>query len=160
MSRRVPRGGRPASVAVAILLPLAAAAPLGAQAVSAAARQTRAVASAPAREVVINRETFTYQGAGRRDPYASLMTSTDVRPLISDLRLTGVAYDPDGRNSVAILRDLQTRAQYRVSVGQHLGRLRVTAIGQRAVQFTIDEFGFSRTESIPLSRDSSTTRTP
>ena len=55
------------------------------------------------------------------------MTSSDVRPLLSDLRLTGVAFDPAGRNSVAIMRDLHTKAQYRVSVGQQLGRLRVAA---------------------------------
>lgn len=117
-------------------------------------------AAAPLREVTINRETFTYQGNGRRDPYASLMTSTDVRPLLSDLRLTGVAFDPAGRNSVAIMRDLHTKAQYRVSVGQQLGRLRVAAITQRSVQFTVDEFGFSRTESLQLSRDTSAVRNP
>jgi hypothetical protein len=117
-------------------------------------------AAAPLREVTINRETFTYQGSGRRDPYASLMTSTDVRPLLSDLRLTGVAFDPAGRNSVAIMRDLHTKAQYRVSVGQQLGRLRVAAITQRSVQFTVDEFGFSRTESLQLSRDTSAVRNP
>ncbi len=117
-------------------------------------------AAAPLREVTINRETFTYQGNGRRDPYASLMTSTDVRPLLSDLRLTGVAFDPAGRNSVAIMRDLHTKAQYRVSVGQQLGRLRVAAIHQRSVQFAVDEFGFSRTESLQLSRDTSAVRNP
>jgi hypothetical protein len=117
-------------------------------------------AAVPLREVTINRETFTYQGNGRRDPYGSLMTSTDVRPLLSDLRLTGVAFDPAGRNSVAIMRDLYTKAQYRVSVGHQLGRLRVAAINQRTVQFTVDEFGFSRTESLQLSRDTSAVRNP
>jgi len=124
-------------------------------------RHAKAGASAaPLREVTINRETFTYPGSGRRDPYASLMTSTGVRPLISDLRLTGVAFDPAGRNSVAIMRDLYSKAQYRVSVGQQLGRLRVAAINQRSVQFTVDEFGFSRTESLELSRDTSAVRNP
>jgi hypothetical protein len=117
-------------------------------------------AAVPVREVTINRETFTYQGNGRRDPYGSLMTSTDVRPLLSDLRLTGVAFDPAGRNSVAIMRDLHSKAQYRVSVGQQLGRLRVAAIHQRSVQFAVDEFGFSRTESLQLSRDTSAVRNP
>jgi hypothetical protein len=111
-------------------------------------------------EVVLQREVFSYSGSGRRDPYKSLMTSSDLRPLLSDLRLTAVAFDPDGSNSVAILRDLYSKTQYRVRVGQQLGRLRVSAIRQKAVQFTIEEFGFSRQETLPLSSDTTKVRTP
>jgi hypothetical protein len=153
------------TVAAALALPSAAATAQGAPAPrpvgATPVRHAKAGAGAtPLREVTINRETFSYPGGGRRDPYASLMTSTDVRPLLSDLRLTGVAFDPAGRNSVAIMRDLYSKAQYRVSVGQQLGRLRVAAINQRSVQFTVDEFGFSRTESLELSRDTSAVRNP
>ena len=56
-------------------------------------------------EIVIARETYSYSSGGRRDPYKSLMSSADVRPLLSDLRLVAVAFDPVGNNSVAILRD-------------------------------------------------------
>ena len=156
-----------------LLLLAACAAPAGAQqapaqqapaqqapAQQAPAPSRRPAAAPQAREVVINRETYAYQGAGRRDPYASLMNSTDVRPLLSDLRLTAVGFDPDGRNSVAIMRDLHSQSQYRVRVGQQLGRLRVTAIGPRSVEFTIEGFGVSRTETLLLSRDSSATRAP
>jgi hypothetical protein len=80
--------------------------------------------------------------------------------LISDLRLTAVAFDPDGNNSVAILRDSYSKQQYRVRVGQQLGRLRVTAIKQRAVQFTMEEFGFNRMETLPLSSDTTKVRNP
>lgn len=116
-------------------------------------------AAAPA-EIIIEREAFAYSGAGRRDPYKSLMSSSDVRPLLSDLRLTAVAFDPAGNNSVAILRDSYSKAQYRVRVGQQLGRLRVSAIRQKAVQFTIEEFGFNRQETLPLSSDTTTVRNP
>jgi hypothetical protein len=111
-------------------------------------------------EITLQREVFSYSGAGRRDPYKSLMTSSDVRPLLSDLRLTAVAFDPDGNNSVAILRDTYSKAQYRVRVGHQLGRLRVSGIRQKAVQFTIEEFGFNRQEVLPLSSDTTTVRNP
>lgn len=111
-------------------------------------------------EIVIQREAFSYSGGGRRDPYKSLMSSSDVRPLLSDLRLTAVAFDPAGNNSVAILRDSYSKAQYRVRVGQQLGRLRVSGIRQKAVQFTIEEFGFNRQETLPLSSDTTKVRNP
>ena len=88
-------------------------------------------------EITIDREIFDYDRSGRRDPYKSLMTSSDVRPLLSDLRLTAVAFDPNGDNSVAILRDAFSKKQYRIRVGQQLGRLRVSGIKQKTVQFTI-----------------------
>lgn len=111
-------------------------------------------------EITIEREAFAYSGSGRRDPYKSLMSSSDVRPLLSDLRLTAVAFDPVGNNSVAILRDTYSKTQYRVRVGQQLGRLRVSGIRQKAVQFTIDEFGFNRQETLPLSSDTTKVRNP
>ena len=113
-------------------------------------------------EITLQRETFSYNGGGRRDPYKSLMSSSEVRPLLSDLRLTAVAFDPvgTGSNSVAILRDTYSKQQYRVRVGQQLGRLRVAAIRQRAVQFTIEEFGFNRQETLPLSSDTTKVRNP
>ncbi|WP_396207174.1 hypothetical protein [Gemmatimonas sp.] len=111
-------------------------------------------------EITIERESFAYSGSGRRDPYKSLMSSSDVRPLLSDLRLTAVAFDPDGNNSVAILRDSYSKTQYRVRVGQQLGRLRVSGIRQKAVQFSIEEFGFNRQETLPLSSDTTKVRNP
>src|SRR5687768_8042029 len=92
-------------------------------------RNTTARKEAPT-EITLQREVFDYDRSGRRDPYKSLMTSSDVRPLLSDLRLTAVAFDPDGNNSVAILRDSFSKEQYRVRVGQQLGRLRVSGIKQ------------------------------
>jgi len=111
-------------------------------------------------EITIEREAFAYSGSGRRDPYKSLMSSSDVRPLLSDLRLTAVAFDPAGNNSVAILRDTYSKTQYRVRIGQQLGRLRVSGIRQKAVQFTIEEFGFNRQETLPLSSDTTKVRNP
>lgn len=111
-------------------------------------------------EITIQREVFDYNGSGRRDPYKSLMSTSDVRPLLSDLRLTAVAFDPDGNNSVAILRDSFSKQQYRIRVGQQLGRLRVSGIKQKSVQFTLDEFGFNRQETLQLSSDTTKLRNP
>lgn len=108
-------------------------------------------------ELSIDREAFAYSSDGRRDPFRSLMSSSELRPMISDLELKTVIYDPSG-NSVAIMRDVSSNEQYRVRVGQTLGRMRVTRIQQRSVTFTIDEFGISRQETLALN-DSTKERT-
>lgn len=105
----------------------------------------------------IMREEFEYSRGGRRDPFVSLLTTNELRPAISDLRLTSILFDMSGRRSVAILRDLTTNAQYRVTNGSTLGRMRVAAIRTTAVVFTIDEFGTTRQDSLVL-RDSTKAR--
>ncbi|HET6679882.1 MAG TPA: hypothetical protein VFG84_01665 [Gemmatimonadaceae bacterium] len=96
------------------------------------------------------REVFSYERAGRRDPFESLMHSDELRPLISDLKLVSIVYDQVGGNSVAILRDINTKEQYRAKVGQELGRMRVARIAPKSVTFTIEEFGFSRQQELLL----------
>jgi len=117
-------------------------------------------ASGAKAEVSFERETFQYASAGRRDPFVSLMANGDLRPVLTDLLLKAILYDARGHNSVAILRDLSTKDQYRVKVGQTLGRMRVTAIRQRDVTFTIDEFGYSRQEVVALNSDTTQVRKP
>jgi hypothetical protein len=121
-----------------------------------------AVAAAPpSGAVTIRREVFSYAARGRRDPMVSLMNSDDLRPLIQDLQLLGLIYDPSGRGSLATLKDLTDDSKlYRVRVGQVLGRLTVTEITARDIEFTIDEFGFSRRERLLLKPDTTDTRTP
>lgn len=110
--------------------------------------------------VTIERETFDYARTGRRDPYKSLMSSDELRPLLSDLKLTAVAFDSTGAHSVAILRDMNSKQQYMLKVGQQLGRLRVTSIKHKSVVFTIDEFGFNRQETLQMGSDTTKSRTP
>jgi hypothetical protein len=109
-------------------------------------------------KVLINREVFQYDGDGRRDPFVSLLTTSDLRPLLNDLKLVAVAFDPRGQNSVAVLRDVTSKDQYKVRVGQTIGRMRVAAIQEKAVIFTIEEFGYSRQEILPFVIDSTKTR--
>jgi hypothetical protein len=107
-------------------------------------------ASSTRAEIAINREVFQYDAGGRRDPFVSLLSTSDLRPLFSDLLLVVINYDPQGRNSVAIMRDAATKEQYRVRQGQLIGRMRVAAIEPKRVMFTIDEFGFSRQETLVI----------
>ena len=108
--------------------------------------------------VVLRREVFSYEQSGRRDPFVSLMTVGELRPMISDLAISGILIDPTGRNSVAVLRDVTSKEQYRVKVGQQLGRMRVARITQKSVMFTIEEFGFSRQQELAMD-DSNQART-
>jgi hypothetical protein len=109
-------------------------------------------------EVSLNREVFSYDAGGRRDPFVSLLRNGDLRPDVGDLCLMVVLYDPTGRNSVGIMRDVSTKDQYRVRVGVTLGRMRVAQIEPRQVVFTIEEIGYSRQEAVELGC-SSTART-
>ena len=54
------------------------------------------------------REVFAYAPEGRRDPFATLLSSNDLRPTVADLRLTGILYDENGSNSIAIMRASET----------------------------------------------------
>jgi hypothetical protein len=119
-----------------------------------------APAADTAPRVLINREVFQYEGDGRRDPFVSLLTTSDLKPLLTDLKLVGVAYDPRGQNSVAVLRDVTSKDQYKVRVGQTIGRMRVAAIQPKAVIFTIEEFGYSRQELLPIAPPDSTKMRP
>ncbi len=131
---------------------------LAARDASAQSRGRTSVADT-AHVVSVNREVFQYDPAGRRDPFVSLVRSSELRPTITDLRLTTVALDPTGANSVAVLRDVGTKEQYRVKIGTPLGRMRVVRIDQKSVTFALEEFGFSRQETVSMS-DSTHTRMP
>lgn len=109
-------------------------------------------------ELVLMREVYRYDEGGRRDPFVSLMESGDLRPVVSDLRLIGVIYDPTGRRSLATLRDATTNELYRVAVGNVLGRTRITHIQPKQVTMTIEEFGFSR-QLVLILGDTTDTRT-
>jgi hypothetical protein len=92
------------------------------------------------------REVFSYRGSGR-DPFLSLLQSSDIRPLIEDLRVTSIAYDPRyPAASIAVLRDTIANQAYSVRVGDELGRLRVAEIHPGEVVMIVTEFGSERQE--------------
>jgi cytoskeletal protein RodZ len=132
-------------------------APAGAPAVQQGAPTPSAGTAAPnavaarrdSASTAVMRETFDYTRDTRRDPFVSLMTTSDLRPTLSDLRLTGILYDLSGRRPVAILRDF-AGGQWRVTTGMTLGRMRVAQIKPKIIIFTIEEFGFNRQDSLIL----------
>lgn len=149
----VMRTSRPALLLVALALAsvsVAGQAPAPAAAPAAAAPKLIDFPKDSSGRIIFARETFTYNRGGRRDPFASLIATGDIRPLIEDLALTGVIVDPAGRNSIALLKDVSASRLYRARVGQVFGRVRVTAIRPREVVLTIDEFGSSRQETLTL----------
>ncbi len=101
-------------------------------------------------KIVFAREVYNYPRDGRRDPFASLIATGDIRPLFDDLRLTSVMYDPTGRTSLAMLKDISTNEVYKVRVGSVAGRNRITYIRSGVVGVAIDEFGFTRQEELTL----------
>ncbi|MFZ9987203.1 MAG: hypothetical protein ACO3HV_05610 [Candidatus Nanopelagicales bacterium] len=109
--------------------------------------------------VTLLREEFGYERRGRRDPFASLIASGEVRPLFADLRVTGILVDPAAANSVAMLKDISTNQLYRAKVGSVFGRIRVTAIRANEVALAIDEFGNTRQEILML-KDPRKEKTP
>ncbi len=124
-----------------------------AKAPAAKAPAAKAAAPAPVKDsskISFDREVFAYVSEGRRDPFASPIETGEIRPLVADLRLVGVIYDPAGRNSVAVMRDQSTGQQYRAKAGQMLGRARVSQVRPQEVVMTIEEYGFSRQEVLKL----------
>jgi len=98
------------------------------------------------------REVFSYRGQAR-DPFMSLLKSASIRPLVQDVRVTGIAFDPTyPARSVAMLRDSSQKKQYSVRVGDELGLMRVSEIRTDAVVVTLDEFGAERQVVLQLRR--------
>jgi len=124
-----------------------------------AGEKTPAAAADSAPPPSIFREVYDYTPDGRRDPFNSLLLTSELRPTMSDLRLTGVLYDPANRRSGATLRDVASNVQYKVGVGSTLGRMRVSVIRNKTVIFTIEEFGTTRQDSLVLG-DSTKVRKP
>jgi len=102
--------------------------------------------------VTLLREQFAYEGGGR-DPFVSLLSSGDIRPMLTDLKLVGIYYDQRYPvRSVAVLRDVTNGKRYRAKAGDVMGRLKVTQIRPREIVFTVQEFGFERQESLQLAK--------
>lgn len=109
--------------------------------------------------LILERETYGYPRDGRRDPFASLIATGDIRPLLEDLKLTGVFVAPNAGQSMAMLRDESTKEIYKARVGSVFGRIRVTAIRPGEVTLAVDEFGFTR-QAVLTMTDPNRERTP
>lgn len=143
-----------ARLALAAALVLAAPA-LAQQAPAAAAQRQRAQrdsarADSLAPRIEYRREVYNY-GGGSRDPFQTLVAS-QVGPEIGDLRVVSIVYDARGGNNLAIVRQANNPAIYRLRRGDVLGRMRVIQVRQYEVVFQIDELGFERQEVLSITR--------
>jgi hypothetical protein len=117
---------------------------------------------APPRDTVVPtvmmREVYEYSREGRRDPFISLLTTTDLRPTLSDLKLLMTVVDEPGRSVALVSNGFDKKNPQRtLRVGDRLGRMRVSSIRSDVVVFTIEEFGMNRRDSLLL-RDSTKAR--
>jgi len=99
----------------------------------------------------LRREIFRYAG-GSRDPFTSLLATSSVGPMLSELRLVSITYDPRYGNSVAVVRAAHDSRPIRLHRGDTIGQLRVIQIRQFEVVFQVEEFGFERQETLTLRR--------
>lgn len=126
--------------------------PAGAQAQPAAGStaQDTTAQDTTANRTGLVREVFSYRSGGR-DPFRSLLASGEVRPLLEDLRLTTVVYDPRyPARSVAVLRDVSVNKRYDVRVDDELGHMRVIEIRPTEVVLAVEEFGAERQVTLAL----------
>jgi hypothetical protein len=140
-------------LALLAVAPAAAQAPAGAKPPRPSIRRDTSLAGIDTTggKVEYRREVFHY-GGGSRDPFLTLITSSDVRPSITDLRLVSVIYDPRYGRSVAVVREAPGDKIHRLKRGDTVGRLHVLQIRQYEVVFQIEEFGFERQETLTLRR--------
>jgi hypothetical protein len=125
-------------------------APQGAGSTAAQSDSDSVAQQDPAHDLV--RETFAFRGSGR-DPFLSLLKSGSVRPLIGDLRVTTINYDPRyPAQSVVVLRDTTVGKQYALKINDEVGRIRVTEIRADEVVLTLDELGVERQVVLSIRR--------
>lgn len=118
-----------------------------------------ATAAAEPTESSVYRETFAYAGAPR-DPFASLIKSANAGPELADLQLVGIYEDLRYTgNSIAVLRDKTPNGKrYKLHQGEQIGRLRVAQIRPKEVVFTIEDFGYTRQETLSLRKQEDVTQ--
>ena len=138
-----------------LLLACVAAACVAAPAAAQAARATSASAPRAAQGdsmIVYRREVFRYSGAGRPDPFRSLMGSADLGVRVEDLALRGVVYHPDPTRSVAVLAREGAERPIRSRVGDRIGGIRVLTIRPNSIDVLVEEFGIARRETLQITK--------
>ena len=99
---------------------------------------------------IYRREVFSYERAGRPDPFRSLLNSAELGLRFEDLTLQGIMYHPDPSRSVVVLGQRGSERRLRARVGERVGAVRILAIGPRSVEVVIEEFGVARRETMEL----------
>lgn len=98
---------------------------------------------------VLERETYTYSAAGRRDPFRPLEAGAELGPRFEDLELSGIIYSPEA-GSVVVLVDRSTQRRYRVWEGDVVGGAQLMDVTPDEAVFMVTVFGVSRQETLRL----------
>lgn len=106
----------------------------------------------PSVNVIYEREVFRYQGAGRPDPFRSLLLDGNLGVRVEDLSLRGVVYHPDPSRSVAVLAQRGSTERIQARVGERVGTLRILSIQPERVEVVVEELGVSRRETLTIER--------
>ena len=103
--------------------------------------------------LVYEREVYSYDGAGRRDPFAPLVgEGVNIGPLFADLQLRGIIYSTGRGQSVALLHD-RSGNLYRARRGDIIGNATILEIRPLEVLFAVEDFGQTRQEMLRLKSD-------
>jgi hypothetical protein len=97
------------------------------------------------------RESYRYPRTGRNDPFNLPIgqTNTEVLgPVLSELKLTGVIYTPDGPRIAILGQD--SGESFLIREGDRLGVAELVLIEKTYVMFSIEEFGRVRDYVIEL----------
>lgn len=103
--------------------------------------------------LVYEREVYSYDGAGRRDPFAPLVgEGVNIGPMFADLRLRGIIYSTGRGQSIALLHD-RSGNLYRARRGDIIGNATILEIRPLEVLFVVEDFGQTRQELLRLKSD-------
>jgi Tfp pilus assembly protein PilP len=140
-----------ALVLALVSLPSGASAQRGGQSGQQEQQAERALPTAAEVTLVYEREVYTYQPTGRRDPFRPLTDDDEMGPRFERLTLQGVIYSTGRGESLGLLGDGTGRV-YRVRQGDVLGNARVVEIGPSRVVMAVEVFGTIRQEILELQR--------
>ncbi len=124
---------------------------LRAQAAGSKPAAPQATTDASKLTLVYDREVFTYDGRGHRDPFHALSADDEAGTRFEELSLQGIIYSTGPGGSLALLGDGSGRV-HRVRVGDVLGDTRVVEIGPLRVVFAVNSFGNVRQEMLELKK--------
>jgi hypothetical protein len=101
----------------------------------------------PDPKLAFDRETFTYPGDSRMDPFRPLVGLEGVGgPMFEDLVLRGIFFVPtDASQSLATITD-GSKKLYRVRVGDVIGNARISQISKTNVHLLVQSYGVVRQE--------------
>jgi hypothetical protein len=109
------------------------------------AAPVEAVQAAP----TLQRESFSYSGAGRRDPFKALEAGDELGPRFENLELAGIIFSPQA-GSVIVLVDRSTQRRHRVWEGDIVGGATLLDVTPDEAVFRVTVFGVSRQDTLRL----------